>query len=69
MPSRTAFRDIVGGLVRPAHGDVAAVQRYRALLAGEDGRHMLIGGDGLLGEIGRSFVGLAALTECQESAG
>ena len=30
---------------------------------------MFIDGDGLLGESGRSFVGLSALAECKESAG
>src|SRR5207248_3817831 len=67
-PSRAAFRNVVGRLVRPTHGDVAIVRDHRRLRAGQNGGYMLVRGPGISNQ-GRGLFVLSALAKSHERPG
>src|SRR6516165_286117 len=68
-PSRAAFRDVVGRLVRPTHGDVAIVRGHRRLRAGQDGGYMLVRGPGIPDQCRAPLVVAPALAKSHERPG
>src|SRR5437764_674137 len=69
MPRRTAFRDVVGRLVRTTHGDVAIVRDHWRLRAGQDGGHMLVRGPGIPDQRRGLLVAVPALAKGHERPG
>ena len=69
MPSRSEFGEIVGCLVRTAHGDVTAVPEDGWLGAGQDGGHMFICRPSALHQGYCLLVVPASFAEREEGAG